>query len=706
MHRALPALARAAASCWPLLLTASIAPLILAWTGQGKDALLIATSGLGFKTFFLIWLGGLMVLAYARFILEAGSRGKLQSRASRYAKHTMPQILGITAIFALPIFLRSEPAQDGVLGLMFLLQLIAPTLLIVGIQTSHLNRGASHPEVLPIFLVLALYVVAFVITDPNSVLHRFAVLVVGIVVVNWFFPSTYLRSKDSEGSRLSTVGWIALLYAGVVLWLAVAIALAPVTQATRWGPADVVLMALLAWLCIGFVLEWLLFWLLGRGIIPWKRKVIRCPWLIGPVRAVVFGVVAYGLLTGSFGDTEARVIKADLKTPRPGLAPYIDQWLADRSAHATDGQPYPVFIVTSEGGGIRAGYWTATVLAALQDKHPEFANHVLALSGVSGGSVGNSIFSALTQRPAGAPIPQCQRSGGLEACAKALGGSDLLSAPVASMLLSEPFNRLTRRIESADRAADLERSLERAWQTTIGDDAFSVPFSTVATSGPLLLPNTTSAFDGERVVISTLDLGPDARVLDGRAFSLSTATFLSARFPGVSPAGLYRDTQDRWWRLVDGGFADNSGAATGAEILAALAERLERNGLRARFRPIVIAITNGMPATDAIPERGGFRTLTLGAILDPLLTLNSVRGTLSKQLQAQLRKQVTAEGGLYLDGFSLRHGGTELPLGWMLAPQTTERIDDSRRALMTDPAGHFVRVISLLPGVQRPNESR
>jgi len=57
--------------------------------------------------------------------------------------------------------------------------------------------------------------------------------------------------------------------------------------------------------------------------------------------------------------------------------------------------PYPVFIVSAEGGGIRAAFWTAGLLCAIQDEEPGFANHVLGISGVSGGSLGAATFAAL-----------------------------------------------------------------------------------------------------------------------------------------------------------------------------------------------------------------------------------------------------------------------------------------------------------------------
>jgi len=56
---------------------------------------------------------------------------------------------------------------------------------------------------------------------------------------------------------------------------------------------------------------------------------------------------------------------------------------------------YPIFLVATEGGGLRAAYFTGTVLGALQRMcHPSFANHLAAISSVSGGSLGATEFAA------------------------------------------------------------------------------------------------------------------------------------------------------------------------------------------------------------------------------------------------------------------------------------------------------------------------
>ena len=82
-------------------------------------------------------------------------------------------------------------------------------------------------------------------------------------------------------------------------------------------------------------------------------------------------------------------------------------WLKAREMGSGE---YPVFIVSAEGGGIYATSAASLFLAKMQERCPEFAEHIFAVSGVSGGSVGASLFNAaLAERPKG---KETSRAGG------------------------------------------------------------------------------------------------------------------------------------------------------------------------------------------------------------------------------------------------------------------------------------------------------
>ena len=75
--------------------------------------------------------------------------------------------------------------------------------------------------------------------------------------------------------------------------------------------------------------------------------------------------------------------------------------LAEQFAKLPGDAPKPAILVATAGGGSRAAYWTATVLGKLNtircyDKYPCFNDHLLLISGVSGGSLGALLYRAAT----------------------------------------------------------------------------------------------------------------------------------------------------------------------------------------------------------------------------------------------------------------------------------------------------------------------
>jgi len=62
----------------------------------------------------------------------------------------------------------------------------------------------------------------------------------------------------------------------------------------------------------------------------------------------------------------------ELKTHSPLgdqiLENYFNEWFKDLAAQQSSSPaPIPVFVISAEGGGLRAAYWTAKVLAQLED---------------------------------------------------------------------------------------------------------------------------------------------------------------------------------------------------------------------------------------------------------------------------------------------------------------------------------------------------
>ena len=131
---------------------------------------------------------------------------------------------------------------------------------------------------------------------------------------------------------------------------------------------------------------------------------------------------------------------------------------------------YPVFMVSAEGGGIRAAYWTALVLATLQERTPDFAAHVFSISGVSGGSLGAGLFGALMSLST-VPVCNVPEMDGLPACIDAFLAQDFFTPILAALLTGDlPQRFMPWPMERLDRARALERAWTSAWDQTISGE--------------------------------------------------------------------------------------------------------------------------------------------------------------------------------------------------------------------------------------------
>ena len=140
----------------------------------------------------------------------------------------------------------------------------------------------------------------------------------------------------------------------------------------------------------------------------------------------------------------------------------------------------PLFIIAAEGGGIRAAYTTAYFLSQLQDKNRSFASHLYAISGVSGGSLGGALFTAMlhewydqdkggvdknrTTALCKIDSVSSESKANFTSCAKAVLSQDFLSAATAYLLYPDLIQRfIPYPIDSFDRSIALEQSWELAW---------------------------------------------------------------------------------------------------------------------------------------------------------------------------------------------------------------------------------------------------
>jgi hypothetical protein len=330
------------------------------------------------------------------------------------------------------------------------------------------------------------------------------------------------------------------------------------------------------------------------------------------------------------------------------VEPAFRRWFTSRKDldfYAKSDEPYPVFIVAAAGGGAYAAHYTATFLARMQDSCPNFAQHLFAISGVSGGSIGASLFAGLAKLKAknqeyvGCDFDPKDRY--FEKRTQKFFEQDFLSPVIAAALFPDFVQRfLPFPIPRFDRARALDGSIEAAWRDMAADaekddpdligmeNPFEAPFLDLWSpvrddeAVPALILNSTEVANGYRIVVSPIGTGAVA----GKQWSkiarlhpllpkeedadiesdikLSTAAGISARFPWVLPAASVETGVDRKrMRLVDGGYVEGSGVDIARQLLKALKVAADRSKdtpqrINAKFYLVVLMGYEGTPVED------------------------------------------------------------------------------------------------------------
>jgi hypothetical protein len=393
-------------------------------------------------------------------------------------------------------------------------------------------------------------------------------------------------------------------------------------------------------------------------------------------------------------------------TTRPTISGAFDTWFERLQAEhppGADGK-YPVILVATEGGGIRAAYWTAAVLTSLTDTLPSFPDHTFAISAVSGGALGATVYDTLLIRRNETLAnleetdytPQAGEQYSLRFRARQMLSQDSLAPTLAAMMQPDLLQRFIPAPILPDRARALEGGWEHAWRTTIqrrnkqGDDTFAGGFLELMKGReshlPSLFLNGTVVETGQRIIASNLriDTGSYGELADsidlfgaiGADVRVSTAVDNSTRFTYVSPAGTLRRSANsnggspldcapgaRCEHVVDGGYFENSGSATGSDLLRVISRSKYAN----RVQPHVVFIQTRMQ--NPVPPQ----SVRVGTeVLSPVRALLAVRGSHASLAVEELTEMI---GDGNSTSFSLVQSNAIFPLGWLLADRTRNLMD-------------------------------
>jgi hypothetical protein len=468
-----------------------------------------------------------------------------------------------------------------------------------------------------------------------------------------------------------------------------------------------------------------------------------------PVLAGILVWFILGSLLDATGPHAVRTIDTATAVPRIGIPQAFSAWAKANCALGTSatGTPatgvpvpaattagdLPMVFVAAQGGGIRAAYWTAAVLESVfpstastsTGSCDQARDHVFALSGASGGSVGIAFW--LNSPAAQRPWYQRVTSGtGPPAWYDTALAVDHLSA-LGSWMLYVDAPRSLLGFRGPDRAALLEQSWEAsqpqlrtgflASYASASDGAVGAAAAGQGSAPwrPLALINGTAVESGCRALTAPVHLtGLDDPAIPGslscrqlpnntqstqtdatglydltRLFlcptqdvAQSTAALLSARFPYVTPSGqVTRCGQaNAHSYVVDGGYLDNSADLTATDLYLQVQPLIaEHNALVARCAGV-----GGCPKVPAAdrPTRqikpilvqldNGYPDVAQGADVSrpgelsvPPRARLAVAGAV-EQGARQRAVEVFGSAG-YLQVAPAPHPGVEAPLGWVMS---------------------------------------
>jgi hypothetical protein len=376
-----------------------------------------------------------------------------------------------------------------------------------------------------------------------------------------------------------------------------------------------------------------------------------------------------------------------------------------------------IVIVASAGGALRAAVWTGSILGALQDSLPKFKNCLLAISSVSGGSLGAVAFLSTVREGGPTPFEQRIRKG---------LNHDFLGPVMASLVVNDglfaPF-----RMSGANRAMALETAWEENWRDPktgkLDKFGFDAEFLSLwqkdpqtlddDVNWPILLLNGTHAQTGRRILTSNVNT--EGRFLDAYDFfsefpeliRASTAVHNSARFSYISPAGGISKADSQVGHIIDGGYFENYGAETALELIARVMEVAGNNNRpeRLHFEVIQIASDPDLPeqtiSSDlcafpdtklehlAVPEKSEFGSDATSQLTVPVKGLLQTRESRGIQAAQRLACRTRSINGTHrFINLKVHPGDQKPPLSWFLSKESLQEIcelvghsRDSRDAL-------------------------
>jgi hypothetical protein len=318
---------------------------------------------------------------------------------------------------------------------------------------------------------------------------------------------------------------------------------------------------------------------------------------------------------------------------RISLEAYLSKWLSRRGIVPADssrvdslpGEKYPLFIVTGEGGGSRAAYWSNLTLGALHEATDgRFQDHCLAITTVSGSSFGSAVHLAQLFQEKTEALPDNLSFNQAIIEAGTFEGN-YLSTSLVNFMGTDFWRTIVPPLYHLSNKNDRAYALEQEWTDEVQKAlermgasknvaSFYRPYlshyyskeGNIRTDLPLYLPNTTHVGSGNRSLVSPVKIFDEVdhateifefEWMEDKDLPLAAAALLSARFPYINPGGLIPPDD----QFVDGGYFENIGGVTAKEILDKVEAYLNAQKLDNQVEVHLISIFNSQRDSVPIP---------------------------------------------------------------------------------------------------------
>jgi hypothetical protein len=404
----------------------------------------------------------------------------------------------------------------------------------------------------------------------------------------------------------------------------------------------------------------------------------------------------------------------------------------------------PKLLIASEGGGVRAAYWTARILARVSIDNKHWSERIEAMSGVSGGSMGIAVWRACLRKTTNADSEEM-----LSCIDDGFASLDSLSPLIAGLLFEDVWMRLLPTdwlCSRSDGCGIRSRAMgfEREWMR--GFSGVAQRLGDPVKGEPLLFLNSTVVESGNRGVLTTRAFAfgqlPGAEDLRGSgriptSIALITAAHTSARFFGTNPLASLPLTNKKLAaaHLVDGGYHDNSGTASLSDLVTQYRANdpeqpiqlvLIRNGqIPASCMPQAVKQAHGQPPKECLTPAPNGRELLMprdaqrlelfADLLGPAATVLNNLGTGAHGREpvadltarvARTADEVPADMGCsnaspicLLDQME---DSSLVPLGWSLS-RAARNAMDARAKLVSDMVKEQLSKKPEIPFEKKPN---